>query len=128
LVAHGIGASPGAASGAVVFDSETAVDWAKNGRAVLLVRGETNPDEPGMIAAHGVLTSPGGKTSHAAVVARGMGKTSPKRPGGSAPRSIHFFHEVGLDYVSCSAFWVPIARLETGRAALESRAPQTTTR
>jgi pyruvate, orthophosphate dikinase len=76
LVAHGIGASPGAASGAVVFDSETAVDWAKNGRAVLLVRRETNPDDlPGMIAAHGVLTSRGGKTSHAAVVARGMGKT-----------------------------------------------------
>jgi pyruvate,orthophosphate dikinase len=76
LIAHGIGASPGAASGAVVFDSETAIDWAKNGRAVLLVRRETNPDDlPGMIAAHGVLTSRGGKTSHAAVVARGMGKT-----------------------------------------------------
>jgi pyruvate, orthophosphate dikinase len=76
LIAHGIGASPGAASGAVVFDSEAAVDGAKNGRAVLLVRRETNPDDlPGMIAAHGVLTSRGGKTSHAAVVARGMGKT-----------------------------------------------------
>ena len=75
-MARGNGASPGAASGAVVFDSETAVDWAKQGRAVLLVRRETNPDDlPGMIAAHGVLTSRGGKTSHAAVVARGMGKT-----------------------------------------------------
>jgi pyruvate, orthophosphate dikinase len=76
LVARGNGASPGAASGAVVFDSETAVDWAKQGRAVLLARRETNPDDlPGMIAAHGILTSRGGKTSHAAVVARGMGKT-----------------------------------------------------
>ena len=76
LIAHGIGASPGAASGEVVFDSESAVSWAASGHAVLLVRKETNPDDlSGMIAAHGVLTSRGGKTSHAAVVARGMGKT-----------------------------------------------------
>ncbi|MDX6222968.1 MAG: pyruvate, orthophosphate dikinase [Frankiales bacterium] len=72
----GIAASPGAASGRVVFDSETAVAWAARGEHVLLVRRETNPDDlSGMIAAAGILTARGGKTSHAAVVARGMGKT-----------------------------------------------------
>ncbi|MCW2613504.1 MAG: pyruvate phosphate dikinase [Frankiales bacterium] len=72
----GMGASPGAAVGKVVFDSGTAVAWAARGEAVVLVRRETNPDDlSGMIAAQGVLTSRGGKTSHAAVVARGMGKT-----------------------------------------------------
>ena len=69
-------ASPGAAVGKVVFDSCTAVKWARSGEAVILVRRETNPDDlDGMIAAAGILTSRGGKTSHAAVVARGMGKT-----------------------------------------------------
>ncbi len=72
----GVNASPGAASGKVVFDSETAVAWAQEGERVILVRRETNPDDlDGMIAAAGVLTSRGGRTSHAAVVARGMGKT-----------------------------------------------------
>jgi pyruvate,orthophosphate dikinase len=76
LIATGMSASPGAATGKVVFDSHTAVAQAKAGEAVLLVRRETNPDDlAGMIAAQGVLTSRGGKTSHAAVVARGMGKT-----------------------------------------------------
>jgi len=76
LLATGMSASPGAATGKVVFDSHTAVAWAKAGAQVLLVRRETNPDDlAGMIAAQGVLTSRGGKTSHAAVVARGMGKT-----------------------------------------------------
>ena len=75
-LATGIGASPGAAFGAIVFDSARAQEWAQQGRDVILVRRETNPDDlPGMIAAQGVLTSRGGKTSHAAVVARGMGKT-----------------------------------------------------
>jgi pyruvate, orthophosphate dikinase len=69
-------ASPGAAVGKAVFDSATAVRWAGRGERVILVRRETNPDDlHGMIAAQGVLTSRGGKTSHAAVVARGMGKT-----------------------------------------------------
>jgi pyruvate,orthophosphate dikinase len=59
-----------------VFDSGTAVEWADRGEDVILVRRETNPDDlHGMIAAQGILTSRGGKTSHAAVVARGMGKT-----------------------------------------------------
>jgi pyruvate,orthophosphate dikinase len=75
-IAKGVSASPGAAVGKVVFDSETAVAWAGNGEKVILVRRETNPDDlHGMIAAQGILTSRGGKTSHAAVVARGMGKT-----------------------------------------------------
>jgi pyruvate,orthophosphate dikinase len=75
-VATGIAASPGAAVGKVVFDSYTAVKWSRSGEDVILVRRETNPDDlNGMIAAAGILTSRGGKTSHAAVVARGMGKT-----------------------------------------------------
>ncbi|WSV18435.1 pyruvate, phosphate dikinase [Streptomyces prunicolor] len=75
-VGRGIAASPGAAVGKVVFDSYTAVKWSRSGEKVILVRRETNPDDlDGMIAAEGILTSRGGKTSHAAVVARGMGKT-----------------------------------------------------
>jgi pyruvate,orthophosphate dikinase len=71
-----VSASPGAAVGKAVFDSATAVSMADKGEKVILVRRETNPDDlNGMIAAQGVLTSRGGKTSHAAVVARGMGKT-----------------------------------------------------
>jgi len=73
---RGMNASPGAAVGKVVFDSKSAVEWAARGEDVILVRRETNPDDlGGMIAAQGILTSRGGKTSHAAVVARGMGKT-----------------------------------------------------
>jgi pyruvate,orthophosphate dikinase len=75
-IARGIAASPGAAVGKAVFDSRRAADAAAEGEKVILVRRETNPDDlPGMIAAQGILTSRGGKTSHAAVVARGMGKT-----------------------------------------------------
>jgi len=75
-VARGMSASPGAAVGRVVLDSETAVEWAARGEDVVLVRKETTPDDlPGMVAARGILTSRGGKTSHAAVVARGMGRT-----------------------------------------------------
>jgi len=76
LITKAISASPGAAVGKAVFDSRTAVAQAAAGEKVILVRRETNPDDlHGMIAAEGVLTSRGGKTSHAAVVARGMGKT-----------------------------------------------------
>ncbi|HYZ53065.1 MAG TPA: pyruvate, phosphate dikinase [Streptosporangiaceae bacterium] len=75
-IAQGISASPGAAVGKAVFDSGRAVEMADRGEDVILVRRETNPDDlHGMIAARGILTSRGGKTSHAAVVARGMGKT-----------------------------------------------------
>jgi pyruvate,orthophosphate dikinase len=73
---RGVAASPGAAVGEVVFTSARAVELTAQGKDVILVRRETNPDDlPGMIAAQGILTSHGGKTSHAAVVARGMGKT-----------------------------------------------------
>jgi pyruvate,orthophosphate dikinase len=76
LLGTGMAASPGAAVGAVVFDSEAAIAASAQGKRVILVRKETNPDDlEGMIAAGGVLTARGGKTSHAAVVARGMGKT-----------------------------------------------------
>ncbi len=76
LLTRGMAASPGAAVGRVVFDSPTATIWAARGERVVLVRKETNPDDlEGMIAATGILTARGGKTSHAAVVARGMGKT-----------------------------------------------------
>jgi pyruvate,orthophosphate dikinase len=75
-IATGVSASPGAAVGKAVFDSARAVELAAQGEKVILVRRETNPDDlHGMIAAQGILTSRGGKTSHAAVVARGMGKT-----------------------------------------------------
>jgi pyruvate,orthophosphate dikinase len=76
-IARGIPASPGAAVGEVVFDSKKAYEASKSGRKVILVRRETSPDDlGGMVAAQGILTSRGGKTSHAAVVARGMGKTA----------------------------------------------------
>ncbi|HEY4314992.1 MAG TPA: pyruvate, phosphate dikinase [Actinomycetes bacterium] len=75
-IAKGMNASPGAAVGKAVFSSKAAVEQAAAGEKVILVRRETNPDDlDGMIAAQGILTSRGGKTSHAAVVARGMGKT-----------------------------------------------------
>jgi pyruvate, orthophosphate dikinase len=76
VLATGVAASPGAAVGRVTFDSARAATRAANGENVILVRRETNPDDlPGIVAAQGVLTSHGGKTSHAAVVARGMGRT-----------------------------------------------------
>lgn len=72
---YGVAASPGAATGQAVFDADSAVELAARGESVLLVRPETTPDDiHGMAAAVGILTSRGGKTSHAAVVARGMGK------------------------------------------------------
>jgi pyruvate, orthophosphate dikinase len=75
VVARGLNASPGAASGAIVLDADTAEERGKAGEAVILVRWETTPDDiHGLIQAQGVLTSHGGMTSHAAVVARGMGK------------------------------------------------------
>ena len=73
-LAHGLNASPGAAVGEVVFSSDDAVARSAEGHKVILVRWETNPDDlKGMVAAEGILTSHGGKTSHAAVIARGMG-------------------------------------------------------
>jgi pyruvate,orthophosphate dikinase len=75
LVAKGLAASPGAASGKVVFNADDAADWASRGEEVIMVRIETSPEDlAGMAAAQGILTARGGMTSHAAVVARGMGK------------------------------------------------------
>ncbi len=74
-LARGVPASPGAASGGAVFDAYTAVEWGKQGKAVILVRVETNPnDVHGMVEAKGILTQTGGTASHAALVARGMGR------------------------------------------------------
>ncbi|PWK08418.1 pyruvate, phosphate dikinase [Tumebacillus permanentifrigoris] len=75
VIATGLPASPGAASGVIVFDADLADKWAGDGRQVILVRPETTPDDiHGIVAAQGILTTRGGMTSHAAVVARGMGK------------------------------------------------------
>jgi pyruvate, orthophosphate dikinase len=75
VVARGLNASPGAASGAIVLDADTAEERGRAGEDVILVRWETTPDDiHGLIQARGVLTAHGGMTSHAAVVARGMGK------------------------------------------------------
>ncbi len=75
VVAKGLPASPGAAVGRIVFTAEEAQEWAERGETVILVRQETSPEDiHGMHAAQGILTARGGMTSHAAVVARGMGK------------------------------------------------------
>lgn len=75
VLALGLPASPGAAVGQLVFDADTAEEWVRAGKAVILARTETTPEDiHGVIAAEGILTSRGGMTSHAAVVARGMGK------------------------------------------------------
>ncbi len=75
FLAKGLNASPGAATGIAAFDADTAEEWGKAGKAVILVRQETNPDDVhGMLVAKGILTQRGGATSHAAVVARGLGK------------------------------------------------------
>ncbi len=75
VIAKGLNASPGAAMGAVVFEPDEAEEAAASGEKVILVRTETTPDDiHGIVAAQGVLTSRGGRTSHAAIVTRGMGK------------------------------------------------------
>lgn len=74
-IAEGLNASPGAATGRAVFDADTAVEWASRGERVILVREETRPDDVhGFYASQGILTSRGGMTSHASVVARAIGK------------------------------------------------------
>ena len=75
VIARGLPASPGAATGQIVFFADEAEEWVKRGQAVILVRMETSPEDlRGMSVANGILTARGGMTSHAAVVARGMGK------------------------------------------------------
>jgi len=91
-LATGLPASPGAAAGQIVFDAAEAETWAADGKAVILVRPETSPEDiRGMAAAKGILTARGGMTSHAAVVARGMGKCCVVGAGG-----IEVDHEAGL--------------------------------
>jgi pyruvate,orthophosphate dikinase len=83
VIAKGLPASPGAASGKIVFDADTAEKWAERGESVILVRVETSPEDiHGMHAAKGILTARGGMTSHAAVVARGMGRPCVSGAGG----------------------------------------------
>ncbi len=75
VIAKGLAASPGAATGRIVFNADDASEWARRGEKVIMVRIETSPEDlAGMAAAQGILTARGGMTSHAAVVARGMGK------------------------------------------------------
>ena len=75
VLAQGLPASPGAATGQIVFFAEDAEEWTQNGHEIILVRTETSPEDlKGMVVAEGILTARGGMTSHAAVVARGMGK------------------------------------------------------
>ncbi len=75
VIARGTNAAPGAATGQAVFTAETAEQWGNSGKRVILVRPKTDPEDyQGMIASQGILTSTGGATSHAAVVARGVGK------------------------------------------------------
>ncbi len=75
IIAKGLAASPGAATGKIVFNADDASEWAQAGEKVIMVRVETSPEDlAGMAAAEGILTARGGMTSHAAVVARGMGK------------------------------------------------------
>ena len=75
VIAKGLPAGPGGAAGQIVFTADDAVEWEKKGKTVILVREETNPEDvAGMRAAEGILTSRGGMTSHAALVARGWGK------------------------------------------------------
>ncbi len=83
VIAKGLPASPGAATGQIVFNADVAQEWAHNGKKVILVRIETSPEDlGGMDAAEGILTARGGMTSHAAVVARGMGKCCVSGAGG----------------------------------------------
>ncbi|MBI3825003.1 MAG: pyruvate, phosphate dikinase [Candidatus Rokubacteria bacterium] len=96
LLAKGLPAAPRAAVGQVVFDADRAVEWAKGGKRVILVRAETSPEDvAGMWAADGILTSRGGLTSHAAVVARGMGKCGVVGAGDIAVDEERHVFEVG---------------------------------
>ncbi len=92
-IAKGLNASPGAAVGRVVFDADSAVDWVDRGERVVLVRIETSPDDfHGMAVAQGILTARGGATSHAAVVARQIGKPC-----------VAGCHELTIDYAGATA-------------------------
>jgi len=101
LLAKGLNASPGAASGKAIFDADRAEQLGKAGTPVILVRPETSPDDVhGMLVAKGVLTARGGATSHAAVVARGLGLPCVAGTEGiRVNEEEHLFHVVGSDMV-----------------------------
>ncbi|MGB8361675.1 MAG: pyruvate, phosphate dikinase [Acidimicrobiia bacterium] len=123
-VLAGVAASPGAASGKVVFTADRAVEVARAGEKVILVRPETTPDDiHGMAAAIGILTSQGGKTSHAAVVARGMGKPAvtgaanlmvdPDHGVAHAfDRDLHEGSEITIDGTSGAVYLDPVELIE----------------
>ena len=124
LFAKGLPASPGAASGAVVFNADEAESRAQKGEAVILVRIETSPEDiHGMHAARGILTTRGGMTSHAAVVARGMGKPCVAGAGGIAVdynaqtlsaggKTVQAGETITLDGATGEAFVGPVAMIE----------------
>ena len=124
VITRGLPASPGAASGAVVFDSDVAEARAKLGEAVILVRTETSPEDiHGMHAARGILTARGGMTSHAAVVARGMGRPCVSGAGGISiemgsrtmrvgNRIIHEGERITLDGASGEVMYGEVATVE----------------
>ncbi|MFL5666542.1 MAG: pyruvate, phosphate dikinase, partial [Ktedonobacteraceae bacterium] len=101
LLAKGLNASPGAASGKAVFDADRAEELGKAGTPVVLIRPETSPDDVhGMLVAKGILTARGGATSHAAVVARGLGLPCVAGCEGiRVNEAEHFFRVVGSDFV-----------------------------
>jgi pyruvate,orthophosphate dikinase len=123
-ILSGVAASPGAAAGKVVFTSDRAVELAREGEDVILVRPETTPDDiHGMAAAVGILTSQGGKTSHAAVVARGMGKPAvtgaatlvvdPDAGVAHAPEEdLHEGTEITIDGTNGTVFSEPVELIE----------------
>ncbi|HSS94240.1 MAG TPA: pyruvate, phosphate dikinase [Candidatus Dormibacteraeota bacterium] len=123
-IAKGVPASPGAASGGAVFDADTAVVWGKQGKAVILVRVETNPnDVHGMVEAKGILTQTGGTASHAALVARGMGRPcivgassidvdSRKRVFSAGGRTIKEGDEITIDGTTGEVFLGKVPTIE----------------
>ncbi|HEX6643080.1 MAG TPA: pyruvate, phosphate dikinase, partial [Gemmatimonadales bacterium] len=124
LLTTGLPASPGAASGIVIFDADLAEERAKGGEAVILVRRETSPEDfHGMVAARAVLTARGGMTSHAAVVARGMGK-----PCVAGAQALQVDERVGAVQVDgrriAAGEWITVdgstGRVYAGRAALKA--------
>lgn len=96
ILARGLAASPGAATGQVVFTADEAVSWKEAGKRVMLVRDETSPDDiHGMSASQGIVTATGGMTSHAAIVGRQMGKPSVVGCGAILPNEEERYFQVG---------------------------------
>ncbi len=109
LIAKGLPASPGAASGQIVFSAESAMDWAALGKKVILVRLETSPEDiEGMNVAQGILTARGGMTSHAAVVARGMGKCCVAGCNEIAVNEAKGFVHIGKDIDLKEGDWISL--------------------